>query len=133
MAASGLTTQSDGDGDHWVAVLVFGGRRRLGHVSDQPPRFLDHDLGRGDYTHNRARAAPGEGECLTRAEQEALSARARRDWIARRRQAWVECVETIDVALTSFAAVVAHDRAVLREVRLLRRGVERVSQRVASG
>jgi hypothetical protein len=102
-------------------------------VSDQP-RFLDHDLGRGDYTHNPTRAARGEGECLTPAEQQAMSLRARRAWVERRRRAWTDdALPAIDAALTSFAAVVAHDPPVMREVRLLRRDCERVSRRLAAG
>ena len=100
-------------------------------IASGPPRYLDRDLGHGDYTHNRARAAPSEGECLTPAEQEAMSLRARRAWVERRRLAWREARATIDDVLAKFSDGVASDRAVLREVRQVKRGLDRVSRCVA--
>lgn len=82
------------------------------------------------YTDRLDHAMLDEPEAVTESEQLALSRRARLDWVERRRRAWVDCARAIDVALTSFSAVIGSDRALQREVHVLRRGCERVSRQL---
>jgi hypothetical protein len=94
------------------------------------PRLLAQRSELG-YVDRVDKALPDEPEAISRHEQEALSLRARRDWVERRRRAWAETQAVVAPALDAFAAVVANDRALVREVRVLRRGLDRVGQRVA--
>jgi hypothetical protein len=51
----------------------------------------------------------------------------------RSRRRPVEALVTLRDALEAFASIVATDRAIVREVHMIRRGVERVSRQIATG
>jgi hypothetical protein len=83
------------------------------------------------YTSDQRSALVGEPEAVSALEQarqtQAAHARDRR----RRADALVAMRSAVFGALDSFVDVVGHDRAVLREVRVIRRGVEAVSRQIA--
>jgi hypothetical protein len=110
-------------------VVSDGGGDGQQVVRSDPPRLLPlrSELG---YTDRLDRAMRDEPEAVPADVQEQQSTKARRDWIERRRQAWIETRAVVVPALDAFADVVANDRGMLREVRALRRGLDRVGQRV---
>jgi hypothetical protein len=96
-------------------------------VSDggDEPRLLHvrSELGYTPDTHHSLRDEP---EAVSADEQRRQTQSAR----LRERRRRLEALVTLRDALEAFASIVATDRVVLREVHVIRRGVERVSQQI---
>jgi hypothetical protein len=80
------------------------------------------------YVDRASAALPREPEAVRVDEQRRLTEGARQ----RERRRRVEALVTLRDALETFASVVATDRLLVREVHVIQRGVERVSQQIAA-
>jgi hypothetical protein len=102
-------------------------------VSDgcDEPRLL-HVRSELGYTHDPRHAVVDEPEAVSADEQRRQTQIAHRRERQRRLDAFIVLRDVVIPALDVFAGVVAYDRAVLREVRLIRRGVEAVSRQIAA-